>query len=141
MNTEKITARLVLGSSNIDRMTHEIKHTVKMVLGYALRTAGCSREEVDQTFKLSAGKWVVEGLIGSMRGQDNHLMARCWLKIGSTQSLSLAYCSLDGHIPLYTENIQAVHATLDDFVEGMLKTFPGLEERLQPLLEASEKVF
>lgn len=135
MSSEITAAKLLQGSTNIDRMMHEIKHCVKLVLGYAAQLDAYSVSMPDLHFEVGSSSWTV----GSALHKKDGLIAHCWLRTDYGQTL--AFSTHEGEIPLKAVNVQAVHVSLASFIVGMLRSFPGLREKLQPLLNASQYQF
>jgi hypothetical protein len=139
MNQNRMTAtELLQGSRNMDRMMHEVKHCVKIVLGYVNRNHNiASRGAYHEVFTNNHGEWRVSSL-----HNEYGLCAEYWVRgIAGAQVISPVYSSREGGVQLRAENVQRVHESLDVFLNGMRFSVPGLSESLQPLFDASRVKF
>lgn len=137
LNNKELVSSLIKGSREIDRMKQEIKLVVNLICGLVtaeqLRAAGFSFGELTisstwGTWKLS-GSWNKPGagVLAMFHSSD----ANCRTAFGFASGSSNG-----DNMPLH--NVLNVHRSLPTFVSEMVKTFPHLEERIQPLLDAAE---
>ncbi len=138
MNTAEITAALLQGSINIDRMRHDTRQLVSMVIGFALRNINHGTE-IDETFESPICKWQFRCKIGI----QGYTRVDCWVRIGTNLRLGLAYIFDDGSSRQgLNDDLQIVYEKgLPVFVEGMMKKFPEISERWQFLIDASKVKF
>jgi hypothetical protein len=132
MEAKEITRRLIKGSHAIDRMRAEVSETVKMLIGFV---NNCDRRQIIIKTTREFGSDLCKWSIGHYYGQGNKLQVKCWLKEKFWESY--AFSSYPNEIPFHTCNVKPVYMSLYVLVEGLLKTFPELEEYWKPLINAS----
>ena len=136
-----IVDKLLRGSRNMDRMKSETHQIVKMVLGLVPQHR--LFPEDDGTFQgfLEFNNetccWKIQEL------SEGTTMVTCYVPLEDPETrkirLNESYRYLVDLPPHHaTRLVYATHQSLPVFVEGMMKTFPELQERMKSLLEASE---
>ncbi|MBI4158004.1 MAG: hypothetical protein HY505_00040 [Candidatus Yanofskybacteria bacterium] len=149
MDSKETVRKLVVGSDAIDRMRREINSVVKTVLGLIQQECD-STSWIDVTGQIfhpevlitlsypyikGACGWSVTGWTSSRGHKTPGWMAQCSLSDPFNLG-SQIYCSNESYT-ISLQNVKTVHDNLGVFVEKMIKKFPFLTERLQPLLDAA----
>lgn len=145
MSTTDIAQKLLIGSREIDRMKEEIKAVVGMVIGLVTDPdlvawkRGFSTGMSDRAFYSPSCEW----LIMPHAEYEYSISVECWTKKpnfpSSSKTKACAFSSAP-HADLFLVSREArkVHAGLSVFVEGMIKTFPTLLDKLWPFLDAAD---
>ena len=138
MQDENIVKSLIRGSHNLDRMRKEIHEVVAMVIGFAFRgMPGILDMQINAKFESDTCIWSVIGEVGhQMNPKLNQLVVRCRLK--DPWGLSSGYSSNPNDHVFKSTDVQRVHRDLPTFLEGMMTTFPLLEEQWAHIIEASK---
>lgn len=131
MQAHEVRTAIVKGSVELNRMRQEIADVVSTLLSLLTpgQVAAASRWH-NGLIQFSDGTrvWHV-GRDGRETGTDR-LVAACWIE-----------CSRPFHssFPHYLalKNVQRVYDALPVFEQGMLDTFPHLEQELEPLARAA----
>jgi hypothetical protein len=130
-----IVEKLIRGSAEIDRMKKEIIAVANMVCGLvdAILTSSASSYDWASTGKethISCGRvsWII--WVRPMEKPRVYGFVKY-------ESGSCGTGVLDG-IPL--DKVSLVHSSLDQFVEGAIKNFPGLYSKMSPLLDVSSRI-
>jgi len=135
MANENIAQQLVQGSKNIDRMKAEIWMVVQMILGFL---KDYTDVKMKMEFENDNSSWHVR----YSRGKYCY-MVECWVRpfLGST-GWRTAFSPLVFRVnwSVYDfESVEKVYDNLHVFVEGMLREFPELKQKIAPILKASQK--
>ena len=142
MANDNIVAQLVQGSKNIDCMKAEIWMVVQMILGF-VRVL----ETTDLEFGTDQCKWGVHLIGQSKKDREANMWreshrAECLIRIlpgseGGHTAFSPNYIGNWAGNSL--KDVEVVYDSLPTFVEGMLREFPELEQKIAPILKASSK--
>ncbi len=127
METTNIVDKLIRGSQNIDRMRSEVIWVVGMILGFLEKESGLPEGGPERSFHSNGCEWLLRRKI-----KGAGLVVQCLIEG------EVAYYSTMRD-PIFLPKAQRVHDGLIIFVEGSIREFPFLAEKLKPLLNASEK--
>lgn len=140
MNNEEITAALLNGSRNLDRMKSEIDQTVRMLIGFAKKCSPGLSKAVRFSQEYDMFKWEVFGEVGhGMNPSLNHLDVCCLLKFKG--GWTMGWDTKNPHLDPTSHKVKAVYEALPKLVEVLISEFPEIQERWAHLIEASEVVF
>jgi len=136
MNTQeaqKIVQNLIKGSQEIDRMRKEVDCVVKMIIGF-VDLYHCSWEDYRrERFFLSNSKYCWEIFMNPRpKGLEVKFL---YIEDESSPPRCLFYC---GQPIFFLNQVKIVYDALPVFVKGMVRMFPDLQNRWQPLLDAAE---
>ena len=136
MNSVEITKRLVKGSQNIDRMKNEVEQVVQMIIGFTIRCDSARhKDEISETFESEQCQWTVNGSVNIFDHSKSTITVECWVR---GRFGAKAYSSQRNSYPFHTEAAQCVFEGLPVFVEGMLRVFPELREKIEPFMNAAD---
>lgn len=135
MNTRMETVQaLLVGSERINQMKAEIVSVIRMIFGFI------PKEEIKEfgndrkIFSFGTGLWIFKVFI-----RKGELTAEFCSAESPMERISHR-CEVgweDSRIPLTL--VEVVHSCLPEFLSGMCKHFPELENRLAPLFKVSGK--
>ncbi len=129
-----IVRELLRGSFEIDGMRSDIHQIIGMLVGLA---------QLDKRGDLS-GKFGNEFCTWEYQHSTElrYTAINCHIRsMGPVLQLSASF-EVPHNSELYfpARNVQAVHAALPIFIEGMLQEFGGMREEIEPFLKAAEAV-
>jgi hypothetical protein len=131
MNANEIVKGILSGSAAIDRMRKEVDDVVRIIDGLLKNELPI---DFNTKFTSERSEWSIRK--HPLNGGKVYFEVKCCIR------LSLGWqsgYSLRGEVPFHSENVQEVHECLPDFIQGVAKEFPSIEERWQFLLKAAEK--
>ena len=127
MNTAR---KLLEGSKNIDLMKRETARLVQMIIGYALSCNKNWGEFNEVTPARGKYVWKID-----VSGKGN-ITFRCFH--GTGEFNWVVYFSQDSdYKQIRTEYAQGIYKSLDSLVHLVIKTFPGIDLKWKPLIDAS----
>lgn len=135
LSKKELFEALKKGSGNIDQMKQEVNLVVNLICGLVtaeqLRGAGFSSVNSGWlTIGTAWGDWSVRESRTGIVAVFYSAQANCRTAFGFASDAKV------GDMPMH--NVASVWQSVPTFVSEMLKTFPHLEERIQPLLEAAK---
>jgi len=135
----RLAEKFVAGSAAINQITNEINLVVKGILGLIDFRRLMDESQVskfsDLHYDLSRGAGYYWHLNLYNNGKGG-CEIEAYLTNYQDEIAKIVYSSDSGIFG--SAHVQFVHKHLEDFVRGMIATFPELEQRLQPFFEAAE---
>jgi len=139
MSSKGLTRELIVGSKAIDRMREEISSIVSMVVGmvssrYVTEWRTLVKGPDIIAFNSSECEWKIHIL------KNQCLSVYCGLINSPIDYVVYFYMTTPPHgtTTIKLQYVKKVHDALPVFIEGMVKTFPFLTERWQPVLDAAD---
>ncbi len=133
--TKDIAQKLLHGSREIDRMRQEIIQVGMMTLGLV----SPKKEGVLEVPRGSSPcTWKLE--IETRETGSDYYGYNIDLLCNSKESGLLLFAKRH-HLPVWmlTKDVVTVHSSMDSFVDGMIKLFPEIEQKIQVFLRSAER--
>ncbi len=142
MNAIEITARLIQGSHNIDRMRKEVHEVIATVVGLLKILSDESAENFDERFISNSYDWRITRVLN--RDNDS-VTVHCFSNESDVAAVHYSSNYNHSEIKYFSvnnaSNIQIAYTGLPVFIAGMLEKFPKLAEKLAFLIDASNVKF
>lgn len=137
MEGKEIVRKLVVGQQNLDLMKREIYMVVNLFIGLLRYERSCWDKDDTFVFESEATRWQLWVVESTSLNPEFALGCDLKLGKGSVSAFAINW----NHIEMRLNQIEKVYDELPTFIDGIIQTFPGVADRIKPILKAAERRF